>query len=31
MGEGHCFRDQVLEACPGLQQAIRENMRRAMR
>lgn len=22
MGEGHCFRDQVLEACPGLQQAI---------
>ncbi|MCB1687364.1 MAG: LysR family transcriptional regulator [Halioglobus sp.] len=24
MGEGHCFRDQVLEACPGLQQAIRE-------
>jgi len=25
MGEGHCFRDQVLEACPGLQQAISEN------
>jgi LysR family hydrogen peroxide-inducible transcriptional activator len=25
MGEGHCFRDQVLEACPGLQQAIRED------
>lgn len=25
MGEGHCFRDQVLEACPGLQIAIREN------
>lgn len=25
MGEGHCFRDQVMEACPGLQQAIREN------
>ncbi|MEZ5503011.1 MAG: hydrogen peroxide-inducible genes activator [Halioglobus sp.] len=25
MGEGHCFRDQVLEACPGLQQAIRDN------
>lgn len=25
MGEGHCFRDQVLEACPGLQQAIRES------
>jgi LysR family hydrogen peroxide-inducible transcriptional activator len=24
MGEGHCFREQVLEACPGLQQAIRE-------
>jgi LysR family hydrogen peroxide-inducible transcriptional activator len=24
MGEGHCFRDQVLEACPGLQKAIRE-------
>ena len=24
MGEGHCFRDQVLEACPGLRQAIRE-------
>ena len=23
MGEGHCFRDQVLEACPGLQDAIR--------
>ena len=22
MGEGHCFRDQVLEACPGLQAAI---------
>jgi LysR family transcriptional regulator, hydrogen peroxide-inducible genes activator len=25
LGEGHCFRDQVLEACPGLQQAIRED------
>ena len=25
MGEGHCFRDQVLEACPGLQQAISDN------
>jgi LysR family hydrogen peroxide-inducible transcriptional activator len=25
MGEGHCFRDQVLEACPGLQQAIRDD------
>lgn len=22
MGEGHCFRDQVLEACPGLQQSL---------
>jgi LysR family hydrogen peroxide-inducible transcriptional activator len=25
MGEGHCFRDQVLEACPGLQQAITDS------
>lgn len=25
LGEGHCFRDQVLEACPGLQQAIRND------
>lgn len=25
MGEGHCFRDQVLEACPGLQQAISDS------
>jgi len=25
MGEGHCFRDQVLEACPGLQQSIMEH------
>jgi len=25
LGEGHCFRDQVLEACPGLQQAIRQD------
>jgi LysR family hydrogen peroxide-inducible transcriptional activator len=25
MGEGHCFRDQVLEACPGLQQSIQED------
>lgn len=25
MGEGHCFRDQVLEACPGLSQAINDN------
>ena len=24
MGEGHCFRDQVLDACPGLQQAIHD-------
>ena len=24
LGEGHCFRDQVLEACPGLQQSLRE-------
>jgi LysR family hydrogen peroxide-inducible transcriptional activator len=24
MGEGHCFRDQVLDACPGLQRALRE-------
>ncbi len=24
MGEGHCFRDQVLEACAGLQEAISE-------
>ncbi|MEM1112553.1 MAG: hydrogen peroxide-inducible genes activator [Pseudomonadota bacterium] len=22
MGEGHCFRDQVLEACPGLQESL---------
>ncbi|MEH6580678.1 MAG: hydrogen peroxide-inducible genes activator [Halioglobus sp.] len=27
MGEGHCFRDQVLEACPGLQDAISNNHR----
>jgi LysR family hydrogen peroxide-inducible transcriptional activator len=25
LGEGNCFRDQVLEACPGLQQAIVNN------
>lgn len=25
MGEGHCFRDQVLEACPGLQQSMIEH------
>ncbi|NQX87386.1 MAG: hydrogen peroxide-inducible genes activator [Halioglobus sp.] len=24
LSEGHCFRDQVLEACPGLQQSLRE-------
>ncbi len=23
LGEGHCFRDQVLEACPGLDDAIK--------
>jgi LysR family hydrogen peroxide-inducible transcriptional activator len=28
MGEGHCFRDQVLEACPGLQQSISDNFAR---
>ncbi|RLA49121.1 MAG: hydrogen peroxide-inducible genes activator [Gammaproteobacteria bacterium] len=28
MGEGHCFRDQVLEACPGLQQAVSDNYAR---
>jgi LysR family hydrogen peroxide-inducible transcriptional activator len=28
MGEGHCFRDQVLEACPGLQQAISDSYAR---
>ena len=31
MGEGHCFRDQVLDACPGLQQAIRTTMPAAKR
>ena len=25
MGEGHCFRDQVLDACPGLQKSIQED------
>jgi LysR family hydrogen peroxide-inducible transcriptional activator len=25
LGEGHCFRDQVLEACPGLRESISEN------
>ena len=24
MGEGHCFRDQVLDACAGLADAVRE-------
>lgn len=24
MGEGHCFRDQVLETCPGLAEALKE-------
>lgn len=28
LGEGHCFRDQVLEACPGLNQAIRDGYAR---
>ena len=28
MGEGHCFRDQVLESCPGLQQAINDSQAR---
>jgi LysR family hydrogen peroxide-inducible transcriptional activator len=28
LGEGHCFRDQVLEACPGLQQSLREKSAR---
>lgn len=28
LGEGHCFRDQVLEACPGLQQAISDSYAR---
>jgi LysR family transcriptional regulator, hydrogen peroxide-inducible genes activator len=25
LGEGHCFRDQVLDACPGLKESINEN------
>jgi len=25
MGEGHCFRDQVLESCPGLEEAIKQS------
>ncbi len=28
MGEGHCFRDQVLEACPGLQQTLQHHQGR---
>jgi LysR family hydrogen peroxide-inducible transcriptional activator len=28
MGEGHCFRDQVLESCPGLQEAILDSRTR---
>lgn len=24
LGQGHCFRDQVLEACPGLQQHLQQ-------
>lgn len=28
MGEGHCFRDQVLETCPGLAQRLREDQMR---
>jgi len=28
MGEGHCFRDQVLEACPGLQASMLEHSAR---
>lgn len=28
MGEGHCFRDQVLEACEGLAEAIKERQTR---
>lgn len=28
MGEGHCFRDQVLEACPGLKESIGEGHNR---
>jgi LysR family hydrogen peroxide-inducible transcriptional activator len=30
LGEGHCFRDQVLEACPGLQQAITDSYARGL-
>ena len=28
LGEGHCFREQVLLACPGLGEAVRENHNR---
>ncbi|KAA1190461.1 hydrogen peroxide-inducible genes activator [Pseudohalioglobus sediminis] len=28
MGEGHCFRDQVLQACPGLQESMIEHSNR---
>ncbi len=28
MGEGHCFRDQVLEACPGLGDALQHDRER---
>lgn len=28
MGEGHCFRDQVLEACPGLQESMQAHSNR---
>ena len=30
LGEGHCFRDQVLEVCPGLQQAITDSYARGL-
>ncbi len=30
LGEGHCFRDQVLDACPGLQQAITDSYARGL-
>lgn len=28
LGEGHCFRDQVLDACSGLQEALRDDKAR---
>lgn len=28
MGEGHCFRDQVLESCPGLQESMQAHRAR---